>query len=185
MNHQGTITINTERLTLRRFRADDAPHMFKNWANDKDVCKYMRWEPHADILETEKTISDWLTLYEKNNFYLWTITLNPSNIPIGSIGLFCINENDECYEVGYCIGKNHWNNGYVSEALKSIIKFGFESVGINRIEAYHSVKNPASGKVMEKCYMAFEGFARQKFKSISGFEDSNLYSILKEDYNCL
>ena len=92
--------------------------------------------------------------------------------------MFIVNKYDLCGDVGYCIGKKYCGQGILTEALKTILNFAFETVGFNRIETYHSINNPASGKVMQKCGMTFEGIAKQKYKSISGFEDSNMYSII-------
>lgn len=180
-NHQGTITLETNRLILRRFNSCDADTMFHTWSSDEEVAKYMRWDAHKSVQETKQVISNWLNNYERLDFYLWAITLKDTDNPIGSIGMFCVNTNDMCYEVAYSIGKDYWNKGYVSEALKSVLNFGLLQVGINRIEAYHSINNPASGKVMQKCGMQYEGQARQKYKSRIGFEDCNTYAILKDD----
>lgn len=180
-NHQGTITLETNRLILRRFSSCDAESMFNNWSNDEEVAKYMRWDAHKCVEDTKKIISTWVNSYERNDFYLWVVTLKETKDLIGSIGMFCVNPNDMCYEVAYSTGKRYWNMGYTSEALKFVIDFGLMKVGANRIEAYHSVNNPASGKIMKKCGMKYEGRARQKYKSHVGFEDCDMYAILKDD----
>lgn len=182
LNHNGTIKIETERLILRRFTVDDADSMFNNWASDNDICKYMRWTRHKNMEETKKKISDWINFYSKKSFYQWAVTLKGKDEPIGAISLFTVNELDLCGDVGYCIGKKYWGQGIATEALKAVLNFAFEIIGYNRIETYHSINNPASGRVMQKAGMTFEGLARQKYKSICGFEDSNMYSILKEDF---
>lgn len=182
LNHKGTVKIETERLVLRRFVFEDAESMFNNWASDGDICKYMRWTCHKNIDETRKIIRGWVDAYNKKSFYQWAVTLKESGEPIGAIGLFTVNEFDLCGDVGYCIGRKYWGQGFATEMLKAVLNFAFETVGFNRIETYHSVNNPASGRVMQKAGMTFEGFARQKYRSISGFEDSNMYSILKEDF---
>lgn len=180
-NHQGTITVETDRLILRQFSNEDASAMFHSWSSDEAVAQYMRWDAHKSIEETERIISAWINDYERFDFYLWAITLKETNELIGSIGMFSVNTHDMCYEVAYNIGRYFWNRGYVSEALKSVLRFGLQQVGINRIEAYHSINNPASGKVMLKSGMRFEGRARQKYRSHAGFEDCDLYAILKDD----
>lgn len=182
LNHKGTIEIETHRLILRRFTSDDSDCMFNNWASDEDISKYMRWQQHENIEETKMIINQWLLDYNRSSFYIWAITLKESDEPIGSIGLFIINENDLCGDVGYSIGKKYWGQGITTEALRAVLGFAFENIGFNRIETYHSINNPASGKVMQKSGMMFEGFAKQKYKSISGLEDCNMYSILKEDF---
>jgi len=182
LNHNGTVKIETERLILRRFTVDDADSMFTNWASDNEICKYMRWTRHENKEETKKKISRWVASYSKKSFYQWAITLKGNDEPIGAIGLFVVNEFDLCGDVGYCISKKNWGQGIATEALKAVLNFAFEIVGFNRIETYHSINNPASGRVMQKSGMVFEGLGRQKYKSICGFEDSNMYSILKEDF---
>ncbi len=182
LNHNGTIKIETERLILRRFTIDDADSMFTNWASDNEICKYMRWTRHVNKEETKEKISSWVAFYSKKSFYQWAITLKGNDEPIGAIGLFVVNEFDLCGDVGYCISKKSWGQGIATEALRAVLNFAFEIVRFNRIETYHSINNPASGRVMEKSGMIFEGLARQKYKSICGFENSNMYSILKEDF---
>ena len=86
-----------------------------------------------------------------------------------------------CYEVAYSLGKAYWNKGYMTEALKAVLVFGLKTVGINRIEAYHAINNPGSGKVLQKSGMRYEGRLRQKYKSHMGFEDCDMYAVLKSD----
>ena len=182
LDHKGTVTIETERLVLRRFARDDASSLFNNWANDMAVCRYMRWAPHKNKEESRDILDGWLEAYSRKSFYQWAITLKGNDEPIGAIGLFVVNEFDLCGDVGYCISKKSWGQGIATEALRAVLNFAFEIVGFNRIETYHSINNPASGRVMQKSGMVFEGLGRQKYKSICGFEDSNMYSILKEDF---
>lgn len=182
LNHSCTITLETERLILRRFTIHDTEAVYNNWTSDSKVSKYMRWEHHKNINETRLKINDWLERYNKKNFYQWAITIKGTEEPIGAIGLFVVNEGDMCGDFGYSISRKHWGQGIASEALKAVIKFAFEVVGFNRIESYHSINNPASGKVMQNAGMKFEGLARQKYKSNFGFEDCNMYAVLKEDF---
>lgn len=182
LNHRGTVQLETERLILRRFTAEDAEAAYRNWTGDAEVCKYMRWQAHQNVEETRRVFSNWVTAYGNPSFYLWAIILKGSNKPIGSLSLTVVNELDACADVGYCIGREYWGLGYATEALKAVICFAFEEVGFNRIETYHSIQNPASGRVMQKAGMRFEGLARQKYKSNLGYEDSNQYAILRDDY---
>ena len=96
--------------------------------------------------------------------------------------MFVVNESDMCRDFAYSISRKYWCMGVATEALKAVLKFAFETVGFNRIESYHSLDNSASGKVMLKAGMKLEGLARQKYKSNVGFEDSYIYSILREEF---
>lgn len=185
LNHKGTVAIETERLLLRRFNADDAGSMFENWTNDPEVCRYMRWQPHKNVEETSKVLSGWMGRYANESTYLWAITLKGNDEPVGSMILVVVNESDLCGEIAYCIGRKYWGKGITAEALKAVLCFAFGDVGFNRVEAYHSVNNPASGRVMRKAGMIYEGRARQKYWCASGFQDSDMYGIVKEDFKSI
>jgi ribosomal-protein-alanine N-acetyltransferase len=182
MNHKGTCTLETKRLKLRRFTIEDAKNIYDNWACDPQVTRFLRWEAHKDVEESRAFIGKTIAGYSDSASYQWAIELKEQDTVIGAIGLMVENENDEKGEIGYCMGKAFWGMGIMAEALSRVLEFAFEEVGFNRIEASHSVRNPASGRVMQKAGMLFECHARQLYKSRSGFEDCDIYYILKEDY---
>ena len=177
----GTKTIETERLLLRKFMIDDAEYMFNNWANDDEVTKYLVWEPHKDIKDTKDYIKTVIDGYNNPKNYNCCIQLKSIKQPIGSIGANRINDKVESATIGYCIGKKWWRMGIMTEALNAIIRFFFNEVKLNRIEARHDVKNPNSGKVMLKCGLKYEGTLRKSAINNQGICDSSCYSILKEE----
>jgi [ribosomal protein S5]-alanine N-acetyltransferase len=185
MENKGTITLETARLILRRFTPQDAGDMYRNWASDPEVTRYLRWKPHQSVEESREFLKPVLSSYERPNYYLWAIELKELHQVIGSINLDIESENDERGEFGYCLGRRFWRRGIMTEALQSLLQFGFRQLGLNRIEAGHSVRNPGSGRVMKKAGMLYEGCARQFYKSQSGFEDCDMYYLLKEDYFAL
>jgi len=85
--------------------------------------------------------------------------------------------------MGYVLGEQFWNNGYMSEALTRVIDFLFETTDVNRIEAEHDVSNPGSGRVMEKSGMIFEGVLRKAGLNNQGIVDIAVYSILRSDFS--
>ena len=182
MEHLGTMELNTERLILRRFLIDDAENMFKNWANDGEVTRYLTWPTHNDIEVTKYVLGDWIKNYENNDFYNWAIIFKETNEPIGSIGAVEKKDDIKMVHIGYCIGKNWWKKGIVSEALNELIKYFFEKVGVNRIEARYDPNNLNSGKVMSKCGMKYEGYLKQSDKNNQGIVDAVYYGIIAEDY---
>lgn len=182
MTHKGTVTLETERLILRRFAAKDAEAVFRNWANDPDVTKYLTWTPHGTLENTKALIDGWVNSYSEPDKYGWAIELKAIGEPIGSIAVVEAHYDIAKVHIGYCIGKFWWNKGYTSEALAEVIRFLFEEVGANRIEAAHDTRNPSSGKVMAKCGMILEGTHRQAFRNTQGICDETVYAILAEDY---
>ena len=96
----------------------------------------------------------------KKDFYQWAIELNDLEQPIGTISAIKTDERVESVEIGYCIGKRFWNNGYMTEALTAIIRFFINEVGAGRVWARHDTENPNSGKVMAAAGMDYEGTLR-------------------------
>ena len=156
IKHKGTNTIETVRLVLRRFRAEDAEAMFQNWAGDPLVCQYLSWGPHRDVDASLKRIIHWVANYEYDNFYVWAIELKSSHMPIGSISVEITNDKAETCEVGYCLGASYWNHGIMTEALRSVMHYLYYEIGYRMIQAKHDVLNPASGRVMKKAGMRME-----------------------------
>ena len=182
MNHHGTQRIETERLLLRRFAREDAEAMYKNWASDEVVTKYLTWPTHSNIDVSRSVIENWVNSYSDEKSYQWAIVLKENgDEPIGSIGAVHMNEAVSMVHVGYCIGKAWWHRGITSEAMKAVIDFFFEKVGANRIEARHDPRNPNSGKVMKKCGMKYEGTLRSSGQNNQGICDECYYGLLKED----
>lgn len=183
MKNLGSKTIETERLILRRFKMEDAEAMYKNWASDKEVTKFLTWSPHSSVEVTKSILKDWVDNYKEDDFYQWAIILKENgDEPIGSISVVGKNEKVNMVHIGYCIGRKWWNTGVTSEALKALINYFFKEVGVNRIEAMHDPNNPNSGKVMMKCGMKYEGTMRQAGISNQGICDYSMYGILAKEY---
>ena len=182
-NHKGTITLETERLILRQFKIEDAEAMFRNWASDPEVTKFLTWPAHTSVDVSKAVISSWLELYSNDSHYSWTIVLKELGEPIGSIAAVKQAPEIEMVHIGYCIGQTWWHKGYTSEALCCIVRFFFEEVGVNRIESRHDPRNPNSGKVMQKAGLKYEGTLRKSDKNNQiGFCDAAYFAILAEDY---
>ncbi len=181
MKHSGTQRLETERLVLRRFVNEDAIAMYKNWAADEEVTKYLTWPPHPNQKVSQKVIADWVKAYESERYYQWAIVLKEIGEPIGSIAIVHMNEDVSMMQVGYCIGKTWWHNGITAEALKAVMDFLFDIVDVNRIESRHDPRNPNSGKVMKKCGMKYEGTLRSSDRNNQGICDASYYALLKSE----
>lgn len=178
MKHLGTRTIETERLILRRFTPEDADAMYRNWAGDPEVTKYMTWPTHQSVEDTKTVLADWIAAYDRPEKYEWCITRKETGEPIGSMGVAGCNEKAESMEVGYCISRTYWNRGITSEAFAAVIRYLTGEVGAKRIEARHDVKNPASGRVMEKCGLKYEGTRIRADWNNSGVCDCAMYGLV-------
>ena len=179
--HKGTPTIETLRLILRRAELADAQAMFRNWASDPEVTKFLTWPTYQSVESAYPVLNMWVKNYEQDDFYQWMIVPKELGQPIGSISV--VNHRDDIAEaeIGYCIGTRWWHQGIMTEALGAVMDYLFDEVGMNRIEAKHDINNPNSGAVMKKCGMFYEGTARQSDRNNQGICDIATYGILRSD----
>lgn len=183
MKHNGTTTIETDRLILRRFEDTDGPAMYKNWANDAEVTKYLMWLPHSDVETSNQIVHEWVAEYENDDTYQWAIVLKENGPePIGCIGVVHQNELSHMMHIGYVVGRTWWHQGIMSECLKEVIDYLFQNTDVLRIESRHDPKNPNSGLVMQKCGMKYEGTLRMSDWNNQGICDAKYYSILRSEY---
>ena len=181
LTHTGTQTIETPRLILRRFEYADAEPMYRNWASDPEVTKYLTWPAHGSAEVSAAVLSHWVPGYEDPRYYQWAFVLRELGEPIGSISVVQLHDGAEKCEIGYCIGKAWWHRGIMSETLAAVLDYLFAQAGMNRIEARHDVNNPHSGGVMKKCGMTYEGTARQGGRNNQGICDLSCYAVLRCD----
>jgi len=180
LQHKGTQTIETERLVLRQARMEDAQLMYRNWANDPEVTKFLTWPTHGNIEVTEKLLASWVDSYQRDDYYQWMIVLKETGEPIGSIMANTVGRAQSAH-IGYCIGKTWWHKGIMSETLKAVMDFLFDEVGYHRVESLHDSNNPNSGAVMRKCGMKYEGTLRQADRNNQGICDACYYGLLASE----
>lgn len=180
MRHLGTRKLETERLVLRRFTLEDAGAMYRNWASDPEVTKFLTWPTHSSVDVTKMVLADWVADYEKEDTYQWCIARKENDEPIGNIAVVSSNPKAEAFEIGYCISRKCWHQGITSEALKAVMHFLLEEVGAKRIESRHDTKNPHSGNVMKKCGLKYEGTRIQADWNNTGICDCALYGYVKD-----
>lgn len=182
MKNCGTQRIETDRLILRRYKIEDADAMYKNWASDSEVTKFLTWQPHSSVDVSRSIIEDWLKEYSDEKYYQWAIVLKDNgNEPIGGISVVHMNEDISMVHIGYCLGRAWWRRGIMSEALKAVTDFMFDTVEVNRVESRHDPMNPNSGKVMQKCGMKYEGTLRSADRNNQGICDACYYALLRSE----
>ena len=182
MKYCGTQRIETDRLILREFSLDDAEAMFRNWASDPEVVKYLTWPAHANVDVSREVLKDWVSSYMQKDYYQWAIVLKENgNDPIGSMSAVKVNDDIDMVHIGYCMGRDWWHQGIMSEALQAVMDFFFDEVGANRIESRHDPRNPHSGMVMKKCGMKYEGTMRSSDRNNQGICDASWYALLRSE----
>ncbi len=182
MNHVGTKRLETGRLILRRYTPEDAPAMFRNWASDPEVTKYLTWPTHTSVEVTRGLIENaWVPRYDNPDNYHWGLELKQTGELIGDLAVVRIIEPIAEAELGWCMGRAWWGNGYMPEAGRAVVKYLFEEAGFNRVMATHDVNNPKSGRAMQKLGMTREGTLRQAGRNNQGIVDLAVWAILKSD----
>ena len=173
--------IETERLILRKITTDDVNDIFE-YASVPEVTTFVLWETHRSKQDSLDFVKFAEEQFNNNLSIIWGIEIKNEKKLIGTIDLRNWKAIHKCGEVGYVVSKKYWNKGYVSEATKAVIKFGFKELHMNRIEAHCEEENIGSWKVMEKCGMKFEGILREKVFIKGRFRTMKMYSILKKEW---
>lgn len=172
-------TLRTDRLVLRPFVPDDAPTV-QRLAGEYEVASTTLTMPHPykDGM-AESWIENHEAAWEADAELILAITTEADGV-VGAVGLTLVPEHQRG-EVGYWVGVPYWNRGYATEAAEAVLILGFDILGLNRIQAEHFTGNPASGKVMQKLGMKFEGVLRQHFVRMGDLQDVAVYSLLSSE----
>ncbi len=148
--------IATDRLFLRKIQVQDAQDMFA-YAQLPEVTKYLTWYEHPDLLYTKRYVAFLQKKYQAAEFYDFAVIHCADNKMIGTCGFARLDPVNLVGEIGYVFHPAYWHHGYATEAVRAVIRFGFEKLHLHRIEARFMINNLASRRVMEKCGMTFEG----------------------------
>ena len=170
-----TPTIETDRLILRFLTVDDAESVFE-WTGDERVAEYMIYPCHQNIEVTK----EWLRSIEHlENEYTWGFVRKSDGKLIGSGGIrFRTEEN--VWSFGYNLRHNCWGKGYATEAAKRMINYVYSEKNAREFVSEHAVENHASGRVIEKCGLAFDGYSEYtKFDGSRLFKSKKYRMILK------
>ena len=174
-------TIQTERLVLRPFEESDAAAV-QRLAGARQIADTTLniAHPYEDGM-AEAWIATHAGQFAEGSNVIFAIVERESDTLAGAIGLKTESAIQKA-ELGYWIGVPYWSRGYATEASEALLAYGFEQLGLNRIAAQHFTRNAASGRVMQKIGMTYEGTLRQGTRKWGKFEDLDVYSILREEW---
>ncbi len=164
-----TPTIETDRLILRPLTVNDADAVFE-WTGDERVAEYMIYPCHKNIEVTREWLS---SLDSLENEYTWGFVCKSDSRLIGSGGIrFRTDEN--VWSFGYNLRYDCWGKGYATEASKRMIEYVYSEHNAREFVSEHAVENTASGRVIEKCGLVFEGYSEY-----SKFDNSRTFRCKK------
>ena len=172
------IVLEAEDIYLRYLDIKDKKAIFNNINNSENVLKYYVTNYYENIEDFD--IENMINRFKANQLYIFAIVLKENDEVIGNI-LQCNNPNIvmNTVELGYAIGEKYWNNGYMTQALKLMINFMFEN-GVHKVVASHIPENLASGRVMLKCGMTFEGIQKDDLYYHDQYWDTCNYYIIND-----
>jgi ribosomal-protein-alanine N-acetyltransferase len=146
--------IETERLILRRFTPDDLDELVGLRA-DPQVMRYIGDQSREKV---SQRLQYYISHYEPHGFGMWAVVDKNTGKMIGWCGLIYLDETPEV-EIGYGVARDYWGRGLMTEAARACLRYGFESVGLERIVAVAMPENTASRRIMEKLGMRYEKMA--------------------------
>jgi [ribosomal protein S5]-alanine N-acetyltransferase len=175
------IKLETRRLILRCLELNDAT-IIRKLAGHPDIAATTLTIPHPYSLEEAVDFINYARrAVESDESYNLAITRRAEGDLIGCIGLSAGDRHRRA-EMGYWMSVKHWGQGYTTEAARRVLQFGFETLDLNRIYATHFAGNPASGRVMQKIGMIYEGTLRQHIIKNGQPLDIVYYGILRSEY---
>lgn len=171
----------TPRLLLRRLKKSDYLDMYE-YACDPNVTKYLTWQPHPNPTWTMRYLAYVSTRYRAGEFYDWAIVLRENHKMIGTCGFTSFSYEHNSGEIGYVLNPIRWGQGIALEAVRAVMKVGFITLNLHRIEAKFMYGNERSRRVMEKAGMTFEGYQRESMYIQDEYKTIGVCSILFSEY---
>lgn len=179
-----TTETDTERLLLRRFEMSDVESVHRNWASDPEVQLNYGEPVYKTIKRVSGLLDKYIGSYNKPYYYRWAVIEKTSGECIGQIAYFLVDPGNEFAEIEYCIGSAYQGKGYATEACKEMIRYGFEQIGLHKVQICCRTTNNRSKRVIEKCGLTYEGTLRDYFQMSEGvFEGRMYYSVLRDEWS--
>jgi [ribosomal protein S5]-alanine N-acetyltransferase len=167
------------RLRLRATVLDDAEALSAIFASD-EALKHGGRAPLADVEKVREKLANDMEAARRGETVIWSATEHGSEWALGYVGLHHWTQATRCAEVGYALAPAYWGRGYMREMLPLLVRFGFEQMGLHRIEAQLNPANVASARVVERAGFTREGVLRDKGLTANGqFYDLAVYALLE------
>ncbi len=174
--------LDTDRLVLRALLMEDVDFIYKEWG-DPVVTHYMRdEEPLKSLEQAEEMLRPLQTPEKMPNFKWWGIELKSEGHLIGTCGYCRWDKQHHRAEIGYDMWPDYWGQGLMPEAIQALIRYGYEKMDLNRVEATTHTENQRSQRVLEKLGFQREGILREFYCRDSIYNDQVQFSLLKSEW---
>lgn len=169
--------LETQRLVLREIIDRDAEALFRV-CSDQEWLRLWGFPVHRTVDDTRAVIAQLKQAYNDRTHLRWGICLRGSDEVIGSVGFYRFVRQHFRAETTYEQARSVSGNGYMTEALRAIVQYGFEHLELHSIEAGIDPDHPASIKVAERVGFQREGYLHENYYFQGRFYDTVLYTIL-------
>ena len=173
--------LETPRLLLRQMERGDTADMYE-YARLHETTRYLLWSPHPSPEYTRAYLTMIGRFYRKGEFFDWAIVEKESGRMIGTCGFTSLDFVNNCAEVGYVLNPDYQGKGLATEAVRRVLTFGFEELGLHRIEARFIQGNTASLRLMGRVGMTFEGYARESMRIKGRYRTIGTCAILRQEF---
>ncbi len=181
INMVGTEKIETNRCILRRIVLEDYEEMYENWGKYEEVCRYFPFDPAESVELYRKMVERWVKNYQSGTYFHWVIEWKENGKLIGTINLGNVDEISLYCDTCYMLSPKYQCRGIMTEVLQSVLRYAFDEIGLNRVQAEVFAGNDASARVLGKCRMQLEGIARKKYHKDGRFFDTAQYAVVREE----
>jgi ribosomal-protein-alanine N-acetyltransferase len=174
--------LETPRLRLRPLERSDTLAI-QQAAGAREIADTMISLPHPyPAGEAERYVVRQEAKREAGRSVTFTIEQKAEGWFCGLVEVRGIDREHSQGELSFWLAVEAWGLGYMSEVVQAVVRYGFEGLGLNRLYAYHMLRNPASGRVLEKNGFKQEGLLRQRVRKWGQFEDVALWAILRQEW---
>jgi RimJ/RimL family protein N-acetyltransferase len=174
-------TIDAPRISLRWLTDADAPALFSIFS-DPEVMRYWSSLPLTDMEGAFKLLADIREYFRQRTLFQWGIARRADDLVIGTCTLFHIDLSNRRAEIGYALGREHWKQGYMQEALTALLGFSFDNLNMHRMEADVDPKNVSSIKTLERLGFQREGYLRERWLVGGEIQDALFYGLLRREW---
>jgi ribosomal-protein-alanine N-acetyltransferase len=173
--------LETERLTLRALRPDDAADHFALWS-DPLVMAAHGSPPYTAIAQSEETIARYARDLASHDAVRWAITRRGDDRLIGTCGYHHLSREHHRSEIGYELQSACWRQGIMSEALRAVLRHGFLDMRLHRVEAVVDPQNHASSGLLRRLGFTYEACLRERFHDNGRFADDWFFALLAHEF---
>ncbi|MEP0545352.1 MAG: GNAT family N-acetyltransferase [Rhodothermales bacterium] len=173
--------LDAERVRLRHPRPTDADAVFAIFGDERAMryWSHEAFETPTQAVEYLRSIDEG---FAERTLYQWAITEPGADELIGTVTLTGYSERNRRMELGYMLSPSKWGRGLAGEAVRAVLRFGFERIGLHRVEAELDPRNAASARLLERLGFQREGLLRERWWVYDEWCDSALYGLLRADF---